>query len=112
MPDQHSGGAPDAGAAAAKAADTALLRRAEQALTQLNVEHGLSTEQSATLAAIRLRLEGKERASLEDLLDAGKDLGERDPLAEAMRRQHNAPSFEDALGRAERKRKPNLEDLL
>jgi hypothetical protein len=58
--------------------DRKLLRRAELALTQLHTQYGLSTQQSSTLAAIRLRLEGKVRASLEDLLDAGKDLGGRD----------------------------------
>ena len=89
-----------------------LLRRAELALTQLNNRHGLDTDQSATLTAIRLRLEGKERASLEDLLTAGRDTKDADPLADAMRRQANRPSFEDALRKSERKRGPSLEDLL
>ena len=93
--------------------DEQLLRRAELALTQLNNRHGLDTDQSATLAAIRLRLEGKQRASLEDLLDAGKDLGDRpDPLKEAMERQARGPSFEDLLDRAGQKPKTSLEDLL
>jgi hypothetical protein len=93
--------------------DEQLLRRAELALTQLNNRHGLDTDQSATLAAIRLRLEGKQRASLEDLLDAGKDLGDRpDPLTEAMERQARRPSFEDLLDRAGPKPKDSLEDLL
>ena len=48
--------------------DRELLRRAELALTQLNNHHGLEPDQSATLTAIRLRLEGKSRASLDDLL--------------------------------------------
>ena len=64
--------------------DRELLRRAELALTQLNNRHGLEPDQSATLTAIRLRLEGKSRASLDDLLTAGKDLGGKDPLTEAM----------------------------
>jgi hypothetical protein len=89
-----------------------LLRRAELALTQLNNRHGLDADQSATLTAIRLRLEGKERASLEDLLEAGRDTKDSDPLADAMRRQANRPSFEDALRQSERKQGPSLEDLL
>ena len=93
-------------------ADEELLRRAELALTQLHNRHGLEADQAATLTAIRLRLEGRERASLEDLLRAGKDVAERDPLAEALDRKPNAPSFEDALKRSERKRGPSLEDLL
>jgi|GEM_PF-1661849 len=50
------------------AIDHELLVRAELALTQLNNRHGLEPAQSATLTAIRLRLEGIERATLEDLL--------------------------------------------
>jgi hypothetical protein len=38
--------------------DRELLARAELALTQLNNRHGLEPDQSATLTAIRLRLEG------------------------------------------------------
>jgi hypothetical protein len=93
-------------------ADEELLRRAELALTQLHNRYGLETDQAATLTAIRLRLEGRERASLEDLLRAGKDVAERDPLTEAMGRQQTGPSFEDALKRSQRKRGPSLEDLL
>ena len=91
--------------------DRELLRRAELALSQLNNRHGLEPDQSATLTAIRLRLEGKSRASLDDLLDAGKDLGGKDPLAEAMTRRQGA-SFDDLVTRAERKPKKSLDDLL
>lgn len=92
--------------------DRQLLERAELALTQLNTQYGLTNEQSATLTAIRLRLEGKARASLDDLLDAGKDLGD-DPLADALRRPLAKPSFEDALSEAEaKKKKRTLDDLL
>jgi hypothetical protein len=92
--------------------DTELLRRAELALTQLHNRHGLEADQAATLTAIRLRLEGRERASLEDLLRAGKDVAERDPLADALGRGPTAPSLEDAVERSRRKRGPSLEDLL
>lgn len=92
--------------------DRKLLERAELALTQLHTQYGLSTQQSSTLTAIRLRLEGKTRASLDDLLDAGKDLGGKDPLAEALRGERPKPSFEDALSEAEDRKKPTLDDLL
>jgi hypothetical protein len=92
--------------------DRKLLERAELALTQLHTQYGLTPEQSSTLTAVRLRLEGKERASLEDLLAAGKDLGGKDPLADAMRRQGQKPSFEDAAAEAERRKKKSLDDLL
>ena len=91
--------------------DRELLRRAELALTQLNNRHGLEPDQSATLTAIRLRLEGKSRASLDDLLTAGKDLGGKDPLTEAMTRRQG-PSFDDLVAGAEQKPKKSLDDLL
>jgi len=94
--------------------DSALLRRAELALTQLNNQYGLSPDQGATLTAIRLRLEGRERASLDDLLDAGKDLADSDPLREALRKQGQAtgPSFEDVLDSTTKRPKRSLDDLL
>jgi hypothetical protein len=94
------------------ATDRELLTRAELALTQLNNRHGLEPDQSATLTAIRLRLEGKSRASLDDLLTAGRDLGGKDPLSEAMTRRRQSPSFDDLVAGAEQKPKRSLDDLL
>jgi hypothetical protein len=91
--------------------DRELLTRAELALSQLNNRHGLEPDQSATLTAIRLRLEGKSRASLDDLLTAGKDLGGKDPLTEAMTRRQG-PSFDDLVAGSEQKPKKSLDDLL
>jgi len=93
------------------ASDRELLERAEAALTQLNNRYGLEPDQAATLTAIRLRLEGKPRASLEDLLEAGKDLGGH-RLDELLRRKEQKPSFEDVLGKVERKPKKSLDDYL
>jgi hypothetical protein len=92
--------------------DRELLRRAELALTQLNNRHGLEPDQSATLTAIRLRLEGKSRASLDDLLVAGKDLGGKDPLTEAMTGRRRGPSFDDLVADVDQKPKKSLDDLL
>ena len=92
--------------------DRELLTRAELALTQLNNRHGLEPDQSATLTAIRLRLEGKSRASLEDLLTAGRDLGGKDPLTEAMTRRRQGPSFDDLVAGADQQPKKSLDDLL
>jgi hypothetical protein len=100
------------------AIDRELLTRAELALTQLNNRHGLEPAQSATLTAIRLRLEGVERATLEDLLVAGKDVGGKDvggkdPLADAMReRPRTGPSFDDLVADVDTKPKKSLDDLL
>jgi hypothetical protein len=93
--------------------DRQLLERVELALTQLHTQYGLSAAQSSTLTAVRLRLEGKARASLDDLLDAGKDLGGKDPLGDALRSKPSRPSFDDALAEADRKKKKSsLDDLL
>ncbi len=92
--------------------DRELLVRAELALAQLNNRHGLSTEQSATLTAIRLRLEGKERASLDDLLTAGRDLGGPDALTDALGQKRTGPSFDDLVAKTERRPKKSLDDLL
>lgn len=92
--------------------DRELLVRAELALSQVNNRHGLEADQSATLTAIRLRLEGKSRASLDDLLVAGKDLGGKDPLSEAMTRRQQGPSFDDLVAGAEQQPKKSLDDLL
>ena len=92
--------------------DRELLTRAELALSQLNNRHGLEPDQSATLTAIRLRLEGKSRASLDDLLTAGKDLGGKDSLSEAMTGRQQGPSFDDLVAGAEKKPKKSLDDLL
>ncbi len=55
--------------------DRKLLRRAEQALAEIDRGPGLSDEHADVLAALRIRLEGKERASLDDLLAAAGDIG-------------------------------------
>jgi hypothetical protein len=92
--------------------DRELLARAELALSQLNNAHGLDPDQSATLTAIRLRLEGKQRASLDDLLSAGRDLRGRDPLEEAIGRPKQGPSFDDLVTGADKRPKRSLDDLL
>ncbi|HET6748744.1 MAG TPA: hypothetical protein VFL71_05740 [Actinomycetes bacterium] len=94
------------------ATDRELLVRAELALTQVNNRHGLDPDQSATLTAIRLRLEGKERASLDDLLTAGKDLGGKDPLSDALQERRRGPSFDDLVADVDDKPKKSLDDLL
>jgi hypothetical protein len=96
------------------AVDRELLVRAELALTQLNNRYGLEPSQSATLTAIRLRLEGVERATLEDLLKAGRDVGGKDPLADALReRPRTGPNFDDLVAEVDKKKpKKSLDDLL
>jgi hypothetical protein len=59
--------------------DRKLIQRAERVLAEIDRSEGLSDEHADVLAALRLRLEGKPRASLEELLDAAGDIsGKRD----------------------------------
>jgi hypothetical protein len=53
--------------------DEELLSRAEQALTQIKVNAGLSEDHADLLAALRIRLTGSEGASLETMLAAADD---------------------------------------
>ena len=62
--------------------DRKLIEKAVRALAEIDRNEGLSNEHADVLAALRIRLEGKERASLEDLLgvtgsiSGKKDLGD------------------------------------
>ena len=62
--------------------DRKLIQRAADALAQIDRGQPFDDTHADVLAALRIRLEGKERAKLEDLLAAtgdiggGKDLGE------------------------------------
>jgi hypothetical protein len=59
--------------------DRKLIQKAERALAEIDRSDGLSDDHADVLAALRLRIEGKPRASLEDLLEAAGDIsGKRD----------------------------------
>ena len=51
--------------------DEELLARAEEALTEIKVNQGLSEEHAAVLAALRIRLTGSAGKSLEEMLAVG-----------------------------------------
>lgn len=55
--------------------DRKLIRQAEQTLAEIDRGTGLIDEHATVLAALRIRLEGKERRSLDDLLSAAGDIG-------------------------------------
>lgn len=78
--------------------DEKLLAKAEEALTEIKVAHGLSERHEAVLAALRIRLKGSAGKSLEEMLEAADDT-EPDRLGEA-------------IAKAESTRKPSLDDLL
>ena len=77
--------------------DEKLLAQAEQALTEIKINHGLSDRHASVLAALRIRLKGSAGESLEEMLAAAGDL---------------KPGFEEELAKAESERKPSLDDLL
>lgn len=64
--------------------DRKLLEKAEQVLAEIDRGSGLNDVQADVLAAIRIRLTGKERAKLEDLLSAAGDLGKSKDLGEVL----------------------------
>jgi hypothetical protein len=80
--------------------DEQLLRRAEQALTQIKVATGLSEEHASVLAALRIRLKGVADRSLEDLLNAAGDLSSPGGLEDLLRTGEPKPkrTLDDVLG--------------
>lgn len=78
--------------------DEQLLARAEEALTQIRVAHGLSEEHASVLAALRIRLKGSADKSLEEMLEAAGDAGSNDLAAK--------------VAEVEGKPKTSLDDLL
>ena len=78
--------------------DEDLLTRAEQALTEIKVNAGLSEDHAAVLAALRIRLKGSQGASLESMLAAAED--------------EDSASLEDHIAEAEHAPKRSLDDLL
>jgi hypothetical protein len=80
--------------------DDELLAQAEQALTEIKVNQGLSDRHASVLAALRIRLKGSAGKSLDEMLEAAGDL--------------RPDSLEEKIAEAERERKgkPSLDDLL
>ena len=77
--------------------DRELLARAEQALTEIKVNQGLSEHNAAVLAALRIRLKGSDSKSLEEMLEAAEDPG--------------PDRLEEKIAEAERAPKRSLDDL-
>jgi hypothetical protein len=81
--------------------DEELLARAEQALTEIKVNHGLSNEQASVLAALRIRLKGSADKSLEEMLEAAGDDMQPDRLGEALEKAEDEPktTLDDLLSK-------------
>ena len=82
----------------ARVDDEELLSKAEEALTEIKVAHGLSERHASVLAALRIRLKGSAGKSLEEMLTAAGDVAHGD--------------LGEKLTEVERKRKPSLDDLM
>jgi hypothetical protein len=80
--------------------DEELLAMAEQALTEIKVNQGLSEHHASVLAALRIRLKGSDMKSLEALLEAADEPGTRsleEEVAEAEEARTSKPSLDDLL---------------
>jgi len=79
--------------------DEALLRRAEEALTEIKVNEGLSDRHASVLAALRIRLKGSAGKSLDEMIEAAGDL------------EPGGKGLDDLLAK-QQKPKRSLDDLL
>ena len=64
--------------------DRKLIQRAADALAQIDRGAAFDDEHADVLAALRIRLEGKERARLEDLMAAAGDIGASKDLGDVL----------------------------
>lgn len=65
-------------------ADRKLIAQAADVLGEIDRGPGLIDRHADVLAALRIRLEGKERAKLEDLLSAAGDIGGGKDLGDVL----------------------------
>ena len=64
--------------------DRKLIRKAADTLAEIGRNEGLSDEHADVLTALRIRLEGKRRASLDELLTVTKDIAGKKDLREVL----------------------------
>jgi hypothetical protein len=66
--------------------DRKLIRKAADTLAEIGRNEGLSDEHADVLTALRIRLEGKKRASLDELLTVTKDIAGKKDLGDVLSR--------------------------
>ncbi|MDQ3958046.1 MAG: hypothetical protein M3273_06965 [Actinomycetota bacterium] len=71
--------------------DRKLIQDAAQVLGEIDRGPGLTAEHADVLAALRIRLEGKPRASLEDLLSAAGDISAKKDLKDVLATPDDEP---------------------
>lgn len=82
--------------------DEKLLRRAEQVLSELNRTSGLIEEHAEVLAALRIRIYGAPKKTLDEVLKAAGDIKGRKSL-EDLKPPRSGGSLEDAFKIPEKK---------
>lgn len=100
----------------AEKADLDLIKKAETALAELDRTIGLDNRHADVLAALRIRIEGGPRKSLEELMDAagdirGKRARELDAKLKAEESRKTKGDLTDLLAQEPKKTK-SLDDLL
>lgn len=96
-------------------ADLDLLKKAERVLSEIDRTQGLDDRHADVLAALRIRIEGGPRKSLEELMEAtGEITGKRAKELEERMRAEGAKSKGDLsdLMSKEPKKGKSLDDLL
>lgn len=83
--------------------DLKLIRMAEQALAEIDRTDGLNEEHADVLAALRIRIHGGPKKTLDDALKAAGEMKGRHTL-ENPPPPKKKPSLDDALGEEPKKR--------
>jgi hypothetical protein len=65
-------------------ADRKLIQQAAETLAEIGRGEGLTDPQADVLAALRIRLEGKKRASLDELITAAGDISGKKDLGDVL----------------------------
>lgn len=90
-------------------ADRKLIADAAQVLGEISRSPaGLSDEHADVLAALRIRLEGKKRASLEELLTAAGDLSGKSDLEDVLTKPPEEPTSDWPVIEEKKKEWPGL----
>lgn len=90
--------------------DEALIKRSEEALSQIDREQGLSDHHAEVLAALRIRVFGAPKKTLDDAFRAAGELKGKKSLADVEVPEREG-SLEEVLKKPPKK-KGSLEDLL
>ncbi len=97
-----------------EAADLDLIRKAEAVLAEIDRTQGLIDRHADILAALRIRIEGGPRKSLEELLDAAGEIrGKAAELDDRLKGETSRESgdLSDLMAKKPKKGK-SLDDLL